>query len=174
MHRLYNEVNVHLNVKQGNYTGERLKTLRPEIYRQVVELLAEPREHVSYREICRRCHVTDDTVKAVEKRESVSIATRKQQLMLQASRIAKRAADRVEDEIDTAPLTQAVVTFGVMTDKIVALSNEVPQLNVSHTIEPSRPAWVRLNELAERLEHKANQVAKSSPPALPNGGPRPE
>jgi hypothetical protein len=39
---------------KGNYTGERLKMLRPETYRRVVELLAEPREHVSVREICRQ------------------------------------------------------------------------------------------------------------------------
>src|SRR5438132_4031283 len=67
---------------RGNYTGERLKSLRPETHREVVRLLAEPREHVSYREICRRCHVTDDTVKAVEQRESVSIAARKQEPMM--------------------------------------------------------------------------------------------
>jgi hypothetical protein len=65
---------------RSNYTGERLKLLRPETYRRVVDLLAEPREHVSYREIYRRCHVTDDTVKAVEQRESLSIAARKQEL----------------------------------------------------------------------------------------------
>jgi hypothetical protein len=66
--------------------------LPPETYRRVVELLAEPHVHVSYREICRRCHVTDDTVKAVEQREAVPIAARKQELMVQAARIAKRAA----------------------------------------------------------------------------------
>jgi hypothetical protein len=38
--------------------------------------------------------VTDDTVKAVEQREAVPIAARKQQLMVQAARIAKLAADR--------------------------------------------------------------------------------
>ncbi len=48
--------------------------------------------------------MTDDTVKAVEQREAVPIAARKQELMVQAARIAKRAADRVEDEIDNAPL----------------------------------------------------------------------
>jgi hypothetical protein len=109
---------------RGNYTGERLKLLRPEIYRRVLELLAEPREHVSIREICRRCHVTDDTVKAVEKREAVSIAARKEKLMVQAARIAERAYDRVEDEIDSAPLPQAVVTAGVFTDKLQLLSGD--------------------------------------------------
>jgi hypothetical protein len=112
---------------KGNYTGERVKLLRPETYRQVMRLLAEPREHVSIREICRQCHVTDDTVKAIEKAEAVPIAARKQTLMLQASRIAKRAADRVEDQIGDASLQQSVVTFGVMTDKIIALSSDAPQ-----------------------------------------------
>jgi hypothetical protein len=97
-----------LSKRKGNYTGERLKVLRPETYRCVVRLLAEPREHVSIREICRQCHVTDDTVKAIEKREAISIAARKQELALQAARIAKLAYDRVEDQIDTAPLLQAV------------------------------------------------------------------
>jgi hypothetical protein len=89
-----------------------------------VELLAEPREHVSIREICRQCHVTDDTVRAVEKREAVPIAARKQALMVQAARIAKLAYDRVEDQIDTAPLPQAVVTAGVFTDKLQLLSGD--------------------------------------------------
>ena len=110
--------------RKGNYTGERLKMLRPEVYRRVVELLAEPREHVSIREICRQCHVTDDTVRAVEKREAVPIAARKQALMIQAARIAKLAYDRVEDQIDTAPLPQAVVTAGVFTDKFQILSGD--------------------------------------------------
>src|SRR4029453_2238041 len=98
--------------RKGNYTGERLKLLRPEIYRRVLELLAEPREQVSIREICRQCHVTDDTVRAVEKREAVPIAARKEALMVQAARIAKLAYDRVEDQIESAPLPQAVVTAG--------------------------------------------------------------
>jgi hypothetical protein len=109
---------------KGNYTGERLKVLRPETYRKVVELLAEPREHVSIREICRRCHVTDDTVKAIERREAIPIAARKQELMVQAARIAKLAYDRVEDQIDSAPLPQAVVTAGVFTDKFQLLSGD--------------------------------------------------
>ena len=110
--------------RNGNYTGERLKALRPQTCRRVVELLAEPREHVSIREICRQCHVTDDTVKAVEKREAIPIAARKQELAVQAARIAKLAYDRVEDQIGTAPLPQAVVTAGVFTDKFQLLSGD--------------------------------------------------
>ena len=116
---------------KGNYTGERLKVLRPETYRRVVRLLAEPRQYVSYREICRQCHVTDDTVKAIEQREAIPIATRKQALMEQAARIARLAADRVEEQIDSATLPQAVVTMGVMTDKVLALSAD-PAIIIRH------------------------------------------
>jgi hypothetical protein len=67
---------------------------------------------------------TNDTVKAVEKREAIPIAARKQELSVQAARIAKLAYDRVEDQIDTAPLPQAVVTAGAFTDKFQLLSGD--------------------------------------------------
>jgi hypothetical protein len=34
--------------RKSRFTGQRLKLLRPETYRQAVELLAEPREQVPY------------------------------------------------------------------------------------------------------------------------------
>jgi hypothetical protein len=158
-------LDVHLNMSQsgnglipdhgklrGNYTGERLKSLRPETYREVVRLLAEPREHVSIREICRRCHVTDDTVKAVERREAVPIAARKQELLVQAVRIAKRAYNRVEDEIDEAPLPQAVVTAGVFTDKLLLLNND-PTIRIEHdhTHHHRHDHFAEFNALLEKL-----------------------
>ena len=128
---------------RGSYTGERLKGLRPETYRRVVQLLAEPRQHVSYREICRQCHVTDDTVKAIEQREPVPIAARKGALMVQAARIAKLAYDRVEDQIDSAPLPQAVVTAGVFTDKLQLLSSDANArlVNWNVNIQPVESCW---------------------------------
>jgi len=135
---------------KAKYTGERLLRERPLIYNRVVRLLAEPREHVSIREICRQCHVTDDTVKAVEKREAVPIAARKEALMIQAARIAKLAYDRVEDQIDTAPLPQAVVTAGVFTDKFQLLSGDVTARleNFNFNIKPVDIAreWNKFHE----------------------------
>jgi hypothetical protein len=161
---------------RGNYTGERLRSLRPDTYREVVRLLAEPREHVLIREICRRCHVTDDTVKAIEQREAVPIAARKQALMEQAARIAKRAYDRVEDQIDEAPLAQATIVAGVMTDKLLLLNSD-PTIHIQHSIgQPDRnPNWLydRLNELAARFSQpRTIEAAAVQPltaqPALPN------
>jgi len=146
--------------------------LRPETYRRVVQLLAEPREHVSYREICRQCHVTDDTVKGIEQREAIPIAARKQALMEQAARIARLAADRVEDQIDSATLPQAVVAFGVMTDKVRARADD-PALIIrhehqhlhahAHRFEPITRD--RFDEIIARLEaqEQASQSTLSTP-----------
>lgn len=58
-----------------HYTGERLYRDRPDIYKAVVKLLAEP--GVSIRSICATLHVTDDTVRAVKARENLAIAAEK-------------------------------------------------------------------------------------------------
>jgi len=146
---------------KANYTGERLKLLRPETYRRVVELLAEPREHVSIREICRQCHVTDDTVRAVEKREAIPIAARKEALMVQAARIAKRAYDRVEDQIDSAPLPQAVVTAGVFTDKLQLLSGDATARLQSFNLNIKPVDLVaEWNKFHEAIRARANAVRK--------------
>jgi hypothetical protein len=94
--------------------------------------------------------------------------------MAQAGRVAQRAADRVEDAIGDAPLPQAVVTFGVMTDKIMALSNDPQQINITHTHthDLGRNLYARLNGLAERLSKPRTIDAHAEPPAaqssLPN------
>ena len=73
------------------FTGQRLTLLRPE---------TEPRQQVLYHHICRKLRVSEHTLKAIEKAESLSIAEKKQRLLERALRIASKAADRVEDQID--------------------------------------------------------------------------
>ena len=109
---------------KGRFTGERLKLLRPETYRQAVELLAEPREQVPYDHLCRLLHVSEHTLKAIEARESLSIAERKEKLLAKAWRLANKAIDRVEDQIDDANITQATIAFGVATEKAMLLLGE--------------------------------------------------
>jgi len=93
-------------------------------------------------------------LKAIEKAESAPIAERKQALLGKAMRIANKAADRIEDQIDGANITQATVAFGVTVDKINLLSGD-PTIHIQHSIEHSdgNPNWLydRINELAARL-----------------------
>ena len=70
-------------------------------------------------------HVSEHTLKAIEASESLSIAERKERLLAKAWRLANKAIDRVEDQIDGANITQATVAFGVSTDKIMLLLGEL-------------------------------------------------
>jgi hypothetical protein len=90
---------------KGRFTGERLKLLRPETYRQAVELLAEPREQVLYDHICRLPRVSEHTLKAIEASESLSIAEQKERLLHKALRIASKAqiASKIRSRVLTSP-----------------------------------------------------------------------
>jgi hypothetical protein len=155
---------------KGRFTGQRLKLIRPDTYRRVVELLAEPREQVPYYHICRSLHVSEHTVYAIEKAESVSIAERKQSLLRKALRIASKAADRIEDQIDKANITQSTVAFGVLTDKIQALSQtdqfgSTYQERLAIYLQP-RDVAGEFNAFVHRLEEsvRARAALQSAPP----------
>jgi hypothetical protein len=78
-----------------------------------------------------------------------------------AARIAKLAYDRVEDQIDTAPLPQAVVTAGVFTDKLQLLSGDATARleNFNLNMKPVDIAaeWKKFHEA---IREKANAVGK--------------
>src|SRR5882724_11709350 len=80
--------------------GERLFRDRPDIYKAVVKLLAEP--GVSVRSICATCHVTDDTVRAVKERENISIAAQKKVVLSNITHGLRLASDRVIEMLPTA------------------------------------------------------------------------
>jgi hypothetical protein len=68
--------------------------------------------------------VGEHTLKAIEKAESLSIAEQKEKLLAKAWRLANKAINRVEDQIDDANIMQATVAFGVITEKIMLLLGE--------------------------------------------------
>ena len=155
--------------RTGRFTGQRLKVLRPDTYRRVVELLAEPREQVPYYHICRSLHVSEHTVYAIEKAESVSIAERKQSLLRKALRIASKAADRIEDQIQGANITQSTVAFGVLTDKIQVLSQTDPFAPSQHIHMHLQHNDVvgKFNSLLAKLEEKARALPPGATLDLP-------
>ena len=72
--------------------------------------------------IAREAKVTWRTAKAVLERETRQIAERKQELLDQSLRIARRAANKIEEKLDGAPLNQLIPAFGVAIDKVAILS----------------------------------------------------
>ena len=124
------------------YTGELLLRTRPKIYRQIVRFLGEG---WSSNKICKWCHVTRETVRAVEHREAAEISARKKSIVGILSNVAELGASRMEETIGKAGLRDATIGTGVAVDKIIALTSQTPDVAVQ----------VILPTPEERAERKA-------------------
>ena len=153
-------------------TGALLKAVRPDAYRQVAELLAEPREQVSYREIARVCKVGGSTIKAIEQAEAASIAERKAKMLKQVTRVAERAWQTVSDKLEGANLAQATICAGVATDKMLLLAGE-PTQRVEVVIGDASDLYFELASLKARLEAAA-PVIDAEFQSLPTAAPIPQ
>jgi len=101
--------------------------------------------------------VSEHTLKAMEKAESYSIAERRERLLAGVWRLASKAIDRVEGQIDDANITQATVAFGVATEKAMLLSGEAGG---------GAPLQINLYPGVAELLHQRYQELIA---ALPNG-----
>ena len=116
------------------YTGELLLRTRPKIYRQIVRLLSEG---VSANQICKLCHVTRETVRAVERREAAEISARKKSIVGILSNVAELGAARMEETIGKASLRDAAIGTGIAVDKMLALTGQMPALNIANIVMPT-------------------------------------
>jgi hypothetical protein len=110
------------------YTGERLLRERPKIYRQVVRLLGEG---WSANKICKWCHVTRETVRAVERREAVEISERKKSIIGILGNVAELGASRMEETIGKASFRDTAIGTGIAVDKMLALTGQSPCVQVA-------------------------------------------
>ena len=125
------------------YTGELLLRTRPKVYRQIVRLLSEG---VSANQICKLCHVTRETVRAVERREGAEISARKKSIIGILGNVAELGASRMEETIGKAGLRDATIGTGVAVDKLLALTGQLPAIQIANISMPSE---------AEREERRA-------------------
>jgi hypothetical protein len=134
------------------YTGERLLRERPKIYRQIVRLLGEG---WSSNKICKWCHVTRETVRAVEKREATEISARKKSIVGILGNVAELGAGRMEETIGKANLRDAAIGTGVAVDKMLALTGQTPALQIANIVLPSE------EERAEReaIHRRRDEIA---------------
>jgi hypothetical protein len=175
-------LSVHLNMNQLNnghelsttddarprYTGERLLRERPKVYRQVVRLLGEG---WSANKICKWCHVTRETVRAVERREATEISARKKSIVGILSNVAELGAGRMEETIGKAGLRDAAIGTGIAVDKMLALTGQMPSINRKHPDADSRgtrrasgvgrQAGCHRGEAQGRLEHAIAFIKRS-------------
>ena len=148
------------------YTGERIAGRK---YRAIVDLAAQGRK---IDRIARKAKVTWRTAKAVVERESRQIAERKQELLDQSLRIARRAANEIEEKLDGAPLNQLIPAFGVAVDKVASLSADpLTQANQQHFHLHLEPVDLiaEFNKMVSRINGIALKANDTAAKALPSG-----
>ena len=131
------------------YTGERLLRERPKIYRQVVRLLGEG---WSSNKICKWCHVTRETVRAVERREATEISARKKSIIAILGNVAELGASRMEETIGKAGLRDAAIGTGIAVDKMLALTGQMPAMNIANIWMPSEEERQQMRETDRKLD----------------------
>jgi hypothetical protein len=142
------------------YTGELLLRTRPKVYRQIVRLLSEG---VSANQICKLCHVTRETVRAVERREAAEISARKKSIVGILSNVAELGASRMEETIGKAGLRDAAIGTGIAVDKMLALTGQLPSVQIANLVMPSPEQRAERRALHDKLDAIAKQLA--TPPA---------
>ena len=135
------------NARQ-RYTGERLLRERPKIYRQVVRLLGEG---WSANKICKWCHVTRETVRAVERREAVEISERKKSIIGILGNVAELGASRMEETIGKAGLRDAAIGTGIAVDKMLALTGQLPSVQIA-VVLPTEAERAELQRQDQQLD----------------------
>lgn len=124
-------------------TGERLFRDRPDVYKAVVALLAEP--GVSVRTICRECHVSDHTIRSVASREGIAIAAVKKEVLSNIAHGMRLASERVIELMPEANARDALIGVGILGDKMALLGGEpTARVEIGHF-----DVVVAMNELME-------------------------
>jgi hypothetical protein len=145
---------------QARYTAEIVLRTRPKIYRQIVRLLSEG---VSANQICKLCHVTRETVRAVERREAAEISARKRSIVGILSNVAELGASRMEETIGRAGLRDAAIGTGIAVDKMLAILGQTPVAQIAIVNMPSDAERLARAETDRRLDAIARRIAELPP-----------
>jgi hypothetical protein len=145
---------------QPRYTGELLLRTRPKVYRQIIRLLSEG---VSANQICKLCHVTGETVRAVERREAAEISARKKSIIGILSNVAELGASRMEETIGKAGLRDAAIGTGVAVDKMLAILGQTPAIQIANVIMPSDAEREARDQIHAKLDAITRQLRDAQP-----------
>ena len=164
---------VHLNMSQPNngqvvsatqnseaaqgFTAERVLRTRPRTYRAIVQLLADP--HASVNQIAKLHRVSTHTVRAIRHREAQSIAERKKTLAAMLANVAELGAGRMEQTIGKASLRDAAIGTGIAVDKMLALTGQMPAVQIANVIMPSEADREERRQLHDKLDAIARRLA---------------
>jgi hypothetical protein len=141
---------------QARYTGELLLRTRPQTYRAIARELAEP--NASVNGIARRYRVSNHTVMGIREREAKSIAERKKHLVSILADVATVGAERMSEKIGKASLRDAAIGTGVAVDKMLALTGQMPTVQIANIVMPSAEERAKLDQVDRALDAIAKRL----------------
>ena len=95
--------------------------------------------------------MSNHTVMGIREREAKSIAERKKHLVSILADVATVGAERMSEKIGKAGLRDAAIGTGIAVDKMLALTGEVPSMNIAIINMPTPQERELLNECHRRL-----------------------
>ena len=144
------------------FTAERVLRTRPKTYRAIVQLLAEPEARVDH--IAKLHRVSTHTVRAIRARESIAIAERKKSLAAMLANVAELGAGRMEETIGKASLRDAAIGTGIAVDKMLALTGQIPSVNIATIVMPSEEEREATRAIDDKLDAIARRLMESCEP----------
>jgi len=88
----------------------------------------------------------------VERRETTEISARKKSIVGILGNVAELGAGRMEETIGEASLRDATIGTGVAIDKILALTGQMPALNIANIHIPTEAERAAEREMDRKLD----------------------
>ena len=145
------------------FTAERVLRTRPKTYRAIVQLLADP--HASVNQIAKLHRVSTHTVRAIRYREGQDIAERKKTLAAMLANVAELGAERMEETIGKANLRDAAIGTGIAVDKMLALTGQMPALQIANIVLPNDAERAERRALHDKLDEIARRLREARTPS---------
>ena len=108
----------------------------------------------SKRAIARGLRVSNNTVTAIAEQEWQQVDARKQRIVAQCERNATLAADQLSERLETEKLSanQLVPVFGVSVDKMLALTGQLPLVQIANVIMPTPEERAQREAIDQKLD----------------------
>jgi hypothetical protein len=114
--------------------------------------------------IAKRHRVSEHTVRAIRARESIAIAERKKTLAAMLANVAELGAGRMEETIGKASLRDATIGTGVAVDKLLALTGQMPAVQIANIVMPTEQEREERRLVHARLDAIARKLMESCEP----------
>jgi len=103
-------------------------------------------------QISKTLRLSEHTVRAIRQREAQDIAERKKSLAAMLASVAELGAERMEATIGKASLRDAAIGTGVAVDKMLALTGQMPPLQIANIWMPSEEERAERRRVHDRLD----------------------